>query len=143
MNSHNPTTPAIRTARVFDLVDSSDGPGFHRDHPRVTDPADREGLLEYLRNGAVLMHTTSRINDVLDPGRPAVVPVDFRTDGTWIWTDTVMYYLEQHGLEPDPRLAEHIRGRGYQVPPVTEDDLLRALAVARQPARRPTWTHRP
>jgi hypothetical protein len=26
----------------------------------------------------------------------------FRTDGTWIWTDTVVYYLERYALAPAP-----------------------------------------
>ncbi len=42
-----------------------------------------------------------------------VVPQNFRTGGTWIWTDTVTYYLETYALSPDPELLDHIRNRGY------------------------------
>jgi len=43
-------------------------------------------------------------------GRPVI-----RADGTWIWTDTVTYYLRAYGLAPDQELLAHIRRRGYRV----------------------------
>jgi hypothetical protein len=39
------------------------------------------------------------------------VPTSFRTDGEWIWTDTVAYYLQQHGMAPDEELVAHIEAR--------------------------------
>jgi hypothetical protein len=141
--THDAAEPPVRMARVFDTVDPATGPGFAPGHRLVADQADRDGLLAYLRGSAVLLHTTARLDDVVDRSRRGAVPASFRTDGHWVWTDTVAYYLEAHGLEPDPDLAAHIRAHGYQPPEVTEAGLRRAMEAVRRPVARPAWTHRP
>jgi hypothetical protein len=108
----------IELARVFDSVDDTTGPAFDPDHPSVADDAERDRALAYLRSGAVLMTTTDRMVDILAPDRGAVVPMTYRTDGTWIWTDTVAYYLREHGLAPDAALYEHMRETGFRAPSV-------------------------
>jgi hypothetical protein len=103
--------PEFELARVFDFADPVTGPGFEPGHRVITDQAERDRLLGYLRGGAMVMTSTARMADVLDPEQGEVVPMTFRTDGTWIWTDTVVYYLDRHGLAPDPLLAVHIEAR--------------------------------
>jgi hypothetical protein len=129
--------PAITTARVFDRVDPATGPQFDAAHPRVDDPAERERVLVWLEAGAVLLATTERAGDVLDPRRGAVVPLSYRTDGTWVWTDTVGYYLEAHHVAPDAELYDHIRSRGYAQPSVDSVAEHRALAYLFNPAPAP------
>jgi hypothetical protein len=65
----------------------------------------------YLTSGTPVLHTTARTQDVLNPDAGQVVPGSFRTDGEWIWTDTVAYYLEQHGMAPEEELSAHIGAR--------------------------------
>jgi hypothetical protein len=103
--------PPFRIARVFDFARPDTGPGFDPGHRVVTDPAERERLLEYLTSGTLVLHTTARTQDVLNPAAGQVVPGSFRTDGEWIWTDAVAYYLQQHDLAPDEELAAHIDAR--------------------------------
>jgi len=100
--------PEFELARVFDFADPHDGPGFEPGHRVITDQAERDRLLGYLRGGAMVMTSTARMHDVLDPEQGEVVPMTFRTDGTWIWTETIVYYLDRHGMAPDPRLTAHI-----------------------------------
>jgi hypothetical protein len=100
--------PEFEVARVFDFADPDTGPGFEPGHRVITDQAERDRLLSYLRGGAMVMTSTARMHDVLDPEQGQVVSMTFRTDGTWIWTDTVAYYLDRHGMAPDPRMAAHI-----------------------------------
>jgi hypothetical protein len=38
--------------------------------------------------------------------------MNFRTDGTWIWTDAVTFYLEEYHLAPEPDLLAHLRAVG-------------------------------
>lgn len=81
------------------------------------------------------------MDDVVDRERGAIVPTNFRTDGAWVWTDTVTYYLEQHHLAPDPDLLEHIRVADG--PPARADSVAlgRALEALTPPAdARPVWT---
>ncbi|HUZ24181.1 MAG TPA: hypothetical protein VMV07_10505 [Streptosporangiaceae bacterium] len=60
----------------------------------------------------------------------------FRTDGEWIWTDTVEYYLSRHGLAPDAQLTAHIEARlrrGQTVPGTEQDTAIRAAAFLLHP----------
>jgi hypothetical protein len=131
--------PEIRIAAVFDEVDAS-GPRFAADHPGLADRDEARRVLDYLGAGQTLLVTTARMDDVVDPSRRARVPMNFRTDGTWIWTDTTAYYLEHHQLQPDPGLLAHIRDRAYLMPDLDGVALHRAMAALQAPAEEePAW----
>ncbi|MFI5934990.1 hypothetical protein [Actinoplanes sp. NPDC051494] len=119
----------LELARVFDGVDPQTGPWFAADRPEVPE-ADRERFAAYLDAGHAVLMTTQRLDDVLDPARGPVVPMSYRSDGVWIWPDTVTYYLRAHGLAADPELLAHITARGFAAPrvgPVAEHRALAAL----------------
>ncbi|MEV4395659.1 hypothetical protein [Nonomuraea sp. NPDC049607] len=119
--------PEISVARVFDGV--RDGvPYFLPDRPRVRDPR----LVDYLRAGAAVLSTANLDLDRLDPARGAVVPLSFRTDGTWVWTDTVTYYLEEHGIRPDEELCAHIVAQDFRCPAVSQAVAERTLRELRR-----------
>ena len=101
----------FKVARVFDFAKPDTGPGFEPEHRVVTDSAERDRMLRYLTSGTPVLYTTARTEDVIYPAAGHVVPCSFRTDGEWIWTDAVAYYLKQHGLAPDEDLAAHIEAR--------------------------------
>jgi hypothetical protein len=140
--------PEFRIARIYDRVDPVLGPQFAPDHPLLDDPALRADLLTYLAAGRPVLSTTSRTTDPLDPAAGKVVPLGFLTDGQWIWTEAVGYFLDRHGLEPDPELVAHARaaGRVGLAPPSdatlsrAADFLLRPPAEQRRP---PAWTSEP
>ncbi|OLB75109.1 MAG: hypothetical protein AUI14_21660 [Actinobacteria bacterium 13_2_20CM_2_71_6] len=105
---------SVRIGGVFDGVDPASGrPVVAPDHPRL-DPAERDRVVAYLRAGTDVMTTTALDVDQLDPARGQVVPVSFRTDGEWVWSDEVAYYVETYGLAPEPDLYRHIVARGYR-----------------------------
>lgn len=116
--------PEFEVAAVFDFADPVSGPGFAPDHAVVDDPVEREEILAYLRGGVPVLMSTATMSDILDPAAGAVVPTNFRTDGEWIWTDSAVYYLSRHGLEPDPNLVEHIRDKlsSGEAAPVVDDE---------------------
>jgi hypothetical protein len=106
-----PSRP-FQSAQVYDRVDEATGAGgFDAGHPLIEDEDEAEALLYYLDAGIALAVTDAMLDDVIDPSLRACVPLNLRTDGEWIWTDTVFYYLHQHGLSPDPRLVAHIEER--------------------------------
>ncbi|XVU28943.1 hypothetical protein ACQPZJ_18355 [Actinoplanes sp. CA-054009] len=114
----------VRLARVYDTER-----GFDPAHERL-DGDDRARVLAWLEAGTTVLATTARDTDVLEPERGEVVPIDFRSDGHWIWTDTTAYYLREYGLAPEPELLAHVRAAGDRVPftdPVGEHRALAAL----------------
>jgi hypothetical protein len=55
--------------------------------------------------------------------------MSFRTDGRWIWTDAVAYYVREYGLAPEAKLLSHIRSRRYEPTPVDAVDHHLAMAA--------------
>jgi hypothetical protein len=104
-------TAEFTVAAVFDIVDPLTGPAFDENHPVIEDGDERDALVEFLASATAVLMTPSLMDDVLDPDRPESVPMNFRCDGRWIWTDTVTYYLHQYGLAPEPGLLAHVRER--------------------------------
>jgi hypothetical protein len=133
--------PEFTVARVFDFADPVAGPGFEPGHRVITDEAEKDRLLAYLNGGHAVLTTTATMDDILDPGAGSVVPTSFRTDGEWIWTDTVGYYLSRHDLAPDGELIAHIEaqlGRGQGVPDTDTDTAIRAADYLLNPPSEPT-----
>lgn len=97
----------IRSARVFDT-----GMFFDPEHPRLVG-RERDDVLRFLDGGHTLARTPQLLLDTVDPERGQVVPMNYRTDGAWVWTDTVTYHLREHGIAPDAALLDHARNAGY------------------------------
>jgi len=134
--------PDIQIATVFDEVDAQAGPRFSVSHERMDDEAEVHRVIDYLRAGEPLLVTTARMDDMVDRSRRNAVPMSFRTDGAWIWTDTTTYYLERHRLTPDVGLLAHIRSSGYLTPALDGVAIHRAMAVLQAPAEEePVWTY--
>jgi hypothetical protein len=132
--------PGMRVAWLFDEVDPQQGPRFSPDHPRL--PEEEAGkVARYLGEAEPVLVTSARMDDVVDATRQYCVPVNFRTDGTWIWTDASAYYAQEHLLEPDPGLLAHIRSNDHALPHVDGVAVHRALEVLQQPPEsEPVWT---
>ncbi|OHV30843.1 hypothetical protein CC117_27385 [Parafrankia colletiae] len=132
---------AISVARVFDEVDALGGPRFAPDRPRLAG-ATAQRVAAYLDAGVPVLGTATTMADVVDPARGDVVPLTFRTDGRWVWTDTVGYYLRTHGLAPDADLLRHIDlvGRSGPADEVALHRVLVHLLGPEEPARaEPVW----
>lgn len=103
----------VRIARVFA------GPGAQAGdaaHTWIADGEERERVAAYLTSGAPILTTTALTPDLLDPARGKAVGASYRTDGTWVWSDALMYYTREHGLAPEDDFYLHIRAYGYACP---------------------------
>lgn len=111
-------TGGLRLARVFDLHAPDGGPTIGAAHERITSAEERAALLGCLRDAppAVLL---SPEPDRVDPERGRVVPAGFRTDGTWVWSDQIAYYLDRYRYAPEPELRRHFATRAEPPPQVT------------------------
>jgi hypothetical protein len=139
--------PPFKIARVYDFAGPDTGRGFEPGHRVVTDSHERDRMLQYLTSGTPVLHSVARSQDVVKPDAGQVVPASFRTDGEWIWTDTVAYYLERYGLAPDEELAAHIDARWQAGNLDAETDYETAVGAAicllyppLEDVREPVWT---
>jgi hypothetical protein len=103
----------VRLAHLFDGRDDDGRFRIDPDRPRIDDPDERERLGRFLAGGFVVVRIPGLHEDVLDPGRPRRAPMSTHTDGTWIWSAAVRYFLLTHGIAPEPAFLEHIRASGY------------------------------
>jgi hypothetical protein len=114
----------LRTPRVYDGLDEAGRPVVDR---AQLPPAERDRVLEYLDAAPVVLAARSYDTDAFDLTREPSVPLNFRTDGTWVWPGAVAYYLREHEVAPDPDLLTHIRARRFILPEVGEP--IRDLAI--------------
>jgi hypothetical protein len=120
------TTPGLPVAWVFDGADPDGRPLVRR--PPL-DPAELQAISHYLRNAPMVMAPGPAEQDQLDPRRGNVVPATWHTDGDWIWAGSIDYYLQVHGLPPQPELVAHMRRHSFTIPIVTAERRQVALAV--------------
>jgi hypothetical protein len=118
------------TARIAQLFDGNHpvaGPYFAAGREWIGDPAERARIARFLGGGTVILFTTARERDYLDPSAPREVGMSFRTDGEWVWSDGLAYYVRHHGIAPDPDFYRHIRARDYRAADPDESAATAAL----------------
>jgi hypothetical protein len=115
----------MRQPRVYDGLDETGKPVVHR--PPLA-PEERDRVLEYLAGAPVVLAARAYDVNAFAPERAPEVPLNFRTDGSWVWPGSVVYYLREHDIAPDPDLVNHIRARRFVLPGVAEP--ARELAIA-------------
>ena len=101
-------------AELFGEFDPDD----HIDEP----PADKDRLVEYLRNApAVVEMPTSPVNcDLCDQELDASI---YRSDGEWLWPDSLEHWVREHDVILPDRLVAHIRARRYRAPVKIDPDI--------------------
>jgi hypothetical protein len=120
------TTTWLKIAKVFDRYTETTHGAFDPDHPQVTDPQEKARILRYLEDGRTVRAGRGRSYDQVDPRRGPAVRMIFVTDGEWIWSRAVDYYLRVHDLLPENSFLAHIIERGYQFPALSEEAVLSA-----------------
>ena len=103
----------MRIARLFDGKDADGNWRFDADHPRITDQAELARVVGFLRSGTMIVRISGLDTDRLDPSRGEAVPLSTMTDGEWIWGDGLRYYVETHGIAPEPDFLAHMAAHEY------------------------------
>lgn len=121
----------MKTGWQIDLTDEersrllSVGYWRSREQPELPDPAayvdtawgeeERGAALSYLRSAPSCMrfcgYSTCRI---CGQSGPELGDSDL-TDGTWIWPQGLVHYLEQHALRPPEPFLAHLRNRRFHL----------------------------
>ena len=121
--------PDFRIATVFDATAPDGSATMGADRERISSDEEIERLLRYLTGAPLALAVLARDVDRVQPARRRVVPRGFRTDGVWVWSEAVGYYLETYAYAPEPALRDHIAAHNYELPEVGEDVLLAAGRV--------------
>ncbi|MFE2958721.1 hypothetical protein [Nocardia tengchongensis] len=120
-----PAVTPPRMARVYDGKDADGRPVADRP---VVEGNTRMAVLAYLESAPIVLAARSFEQDEFVPG-DRDVPLNFRSDGVWVWAGAVPHYLHKHGLAPEPELVQHIANRGYRVGEIGEAAQRAAIQV--------------
>ncbi|PKV78973.1 hypothetical protein [Nocardia fluminea] len=113
----------LRLSTPFDGRDPKGKPVVNRS---AVDSDIQDRVLAYLEQAPVILSARGHDADEFDPARRDV-PLNFHTDGAFVWPGAVPYYLRKYGLPPEPALVQHIVGKGFEVGEV--DEAAREAAV--------------
>lgn len=76
-------------------------------------PRDKTRLIQYLEHCPIVMTSpTSRTCKFCS----TLLKSSFRSDGEWLWEQSLAHYVERHFVILPARLVQHIRGREYSAP---------------------------
>lgn len=106
-------TTMAQIARLFDGNHPVAGPYFSARRTQIDDIGERARIVRFLSGGTVILFTTARERDYLDPAARQEVGMSFRTDGEWVWSDGLTYYLQHYGVGPDADFYQHIQACDY------------------------------
>ncbi len=84
-------------AQVFDAVAADGRPFFSPDVPRLVDPELRSQVVGYL-------------------GHASAVGSGFRTDGSWVWPDSLVDHVRQRGVGAQEQLLAHLAAQRHLLP---------------------------
>jgi hypothetical protein len=124
----------MRIARLFDGRDANGDWAFAPDRRRITDPDEQTNIAHFLRSGAMIVRISGLDADRLDPTQGDAVPMNSFTDGSWIWSDGLRYYLEKYGIAPEPEFLAHMAACDYL--PDQPDQPARRAAIEQLRTRR-------
>lgn len=117
----------MRIARSLAKI-SGDGAANTNQGMTHVDETEREACCAYLDAGSLVVRSPMNIGDALNPDSEVAIPVMWFTDGVWIWSAQVSYYLATYGLIFESELLDHIRSVGFQ--PVAVSDKVREQALS-------------
>ncbi|EIV93150.1 hypothetical protein [Frankia sp. QA3] len=121
----------VKIAKLFDGM--RDGTPFVVDRPALPAGRERSDFLAYLRQGKVILRAAGLSVDRLDESRGQQVPIAYLTDGEWVWSASVAYYLVEHDLPPEAAFLAHVRDRNFAyVAPTPEQIEAAAAAIQAQ-----------
>lgn len=83
--------------------------------------------ITFLRAGEIIMIALEMGEDECDPTVGCVVPVGFRTDGSWIWSMELEYYADKYSMPIDQDLLCHVLSLDFTMPVVSPESANTAL----------------
>lgn len=119
----------LRIVPLYDGLDAVAGPFFRPDRKRIGDQEERDRFAAFMRGGMVVLRSIYLDLDVIEPARGNVVPTSFRTDGIWVWSDALMFYVREHGIAPPDEFYAHVVACGHRHPPASPEAVRQALRL--------------
>jgi hypothetical protein len=102
--------------------------------PSRTVIGDAGAVLAYLNGGAFVRCMLGRFPDAFDPSQ-VFRSAGEGTDGLFVWSMAVAYYVDRYQVAPPAELLAHIRAQNYHVPAVSDEQMTAATEALRHPRK--------
>lgn len=123
----------MRIARLWSVVDADGNPDVEQGMTHI-DESERSAFSAYLDSAELVIASPMTVKDQINPASGSGIPVMWFTDGEWIWSAQLSYYLDKYGLIFETDLLDHIRSAGFRPAPVAEELLAEAFQALRSVA---------
>lgn len=105
----------------------------HQDGWRPDRMTSRDEILRFLQGGSLVLRAAGLAEDWLAPDRPRVVPIGYRTDGTWLWSEELTHHVREHRVLPERDFLEHMRSHRFVAAPATDAAVAEAAELLGAP----------
>lgn len=93
----------------------------------LPDPCEGK-ILGYLDSGHKILCVMGPTVDIIDPSRPVICAPDVLSDGHWVWTADVAYYVRRYHLKLPAEFSGQMESNNWIVPPAGDlDELTRDI----------------
>lgn len=113
MNSGDSITTPAKPTPVTVLGRRVSGREFVDLSNPTLNPDEKEAILVIL-SYAKIIHSDCRLLRDMIEGSDEVVPYSVRSDGVWIWNDSLLYYLREHNVGLPAEFVDFYRDRGFE-----------------------------
>ncbi len=93
------------------------------DAVNATAHEDEQRIARYLRTGTLICLTMGPGVDFLSPVRKLIDSPSLMTDGVWVWSKDLAYYVETYHVRIPEELMDRMRSCGWTPPIPSEADL--------------------
>lgn len=80
----------------------------------------KEKVIDYLKNGHYISGHRGYTKDLFDESKKTAGGKSEITDGMWVWTQDVIYYIENYNIGLPDEFLIHMEKNNYKVPKITE-----------------------
>jgi hypothetical protein len=112
----------------------ADGPSL-KESIRPQPHPDTASMIAYLQGGHVIATTGARVHDALDPSKKYIAVLGVATDGAWIWSTDLSYYVATYNVILPDEFIDHMQRLRWQAPTFTEAQVSELCKLARNRRR--------
>lgn len=102
-----------------------EGPSIHDAVVDPLEPEVREAVARYLEQGSVIVATTARADDAIEPVHRDVAGINVLSDGEFVWSEDLAYYVRRYGARVPDKLLSRTRAGA---PPRLSPEAIAAVA---------------
>ena len=85
---------------------------------------NKQKVVNYLKNGHIIVSTPGLSADVLSNDNTVSGVPSILSDGSWVWTGDLAYYVENYNLMPPVKMLQIMEKNNWQVPSLSKKDLV-------------------